>query len=361
MIYKSKDIRTVHLEITDKCNAACPQCGRNILGGKDNPYLANTELTLEDCKTIFPADFIQQLNRMFMCGNYGDPVVARDTLEVYEYFKQVNPKIKLGMNTNGSLKKPEWWSELGKLFQSEWSSVRFGIDGLADTNHLYRRRTNFNKIMENAEAFIAAGGNAVWDFIVFKHNEHQVEEAKALSEKLGFKKFQAKKTGRFFSNTRMQGKDRQEVQDKNGNIEYFIEKPTITEWQNKSLENEQNLVTKYGSLNSYLDHTPVRCKVAEEKSVYVSAEGLIFPCCWTANQMYLWYFKEKSTQIWSLVNKVGIENISAKNKSLTEIIDGEFFDLIRKSWNLNSCGEGKLKVCAKTCGTEFDPFGEQFK
>ena len=47
----------------------------------------------------------------------------------------------------------------------------FSIDGLSDTTYLYRRRTNFEKIMENAEAYIF-GGIARWDFIVFKHNEH---------------------------------------------------------------------------------------------------------------------------------------------------------------------------------------------
>ena len=269
MIYKSSEIKTVHLEITDKCNAACPQCGRNVLGGKDNPYMKNTELTLEDSRTIFPASFIQQLNRMFMCGNYGDPVVAKDTLKVYQYFREVNPNIKLGMNTNGSLRKEEWWRELGRLFSDEWSAVRFGIDGLSDTNHIYRRRTDFDKIINNAKAFIEAGGNAVWDFIVFRHNEHQIDEAKKLSEELGFKRFQVKKTGRFFSNTQMQGKDRQEVHDKNGNIEYFIEKPLSAEWQNKSLENEQKLIEKYNSLNSYLDRTPIKCKVVQEGNVYV--------------------------------------------------------------------------------------------
>ena len=27
--------------------------------------------------------------------------------------------------------------------------------------------------MANVDAFLAAGGNAEWDFIVFEHNEHQ--------------------------------------------------------------------------------------------------------------------------------------------------------------------------------------------
>ena len=54
--------------------------------------------------------------------------------------------------------------------------------------------------MESASYYISAGGKAVWDYIVFAHNEHQVEKAKKLAFKIGFKQFIIKKTGRFFSN-----------------------------------------------------------------------------------------------------------------------------------------------------------------
>ena len=48
--------------------------------------------------------------------------------------------------------------------------ARFAIDGLEDTNHIYRRNTDWVKIVQNATAYIAAGGRAEWDFIVFAHN-----------------------------------------------------------------------------------------------------------------------------------------------------------------------------------------------
>ena len=47
MFYEST-IRSVHLEITTRCNAACPMCKRNLDGGKDIPNLAITELSQKE-------------------------------------------------------------------------------------------------------------------------------------------------------------------------------------------------------------------------------------------------------------------------------------------------------------------------
>lgn len=102
------------------------------------------------------------------------------------------------MNTNAGAKKPEWWRELAKTL-GNWSYLKFSFDGLGDTNHLYRQGVNWDIAWENALAFIEAGGKAEWDYLIFEHNEHQVEEARALAEKVGFRKFIPKKTGRFFS------------------------------------------------------------------------------------------------------------------------------------------------------------------
>lgn len=358
-MYRADELRTVHLEITSKCNAACPMCLRNICGGAANPQLPLTELTISDIQKIFPSDFLQQLQRIYYCGNYGDPVSAQDTLASLKYFKEKNSSINLSLFSNGSARTPDWWREVARLTQD----VHFAIDGLADTNHLYRRGTQFETIMKNARAFIDAGGKAIWDFIVFRHNEHQIEEAESLAIEMGFKKINFKKTGRFFSNTRSEVKNHQAVLDRSGNMEYYLEIPQNPQYQNQALAKEGELVAKYGHLENYLDQACIQCKVAEEKSIYVSAEGLAFPCCWTANQMYPWYFEPKSSQIWKIIESLdgGIQAISALHRPLQSIVEGEFFKKIENSWSLPSTKAGKLKPCAKTCGKEFDPFREQFR
>lgn len=358
-MYLANQVKSVHLEITTKCNAACPMCLRTVCGGEINPQLPLVELSLEDIQKILYPEFVAQLQKIYMCGNYGDPVVAKDTLEVFKYFREINPKIRLSMFSNASARPASWWQELATVVDE----VHFAIDGLADTNHIYRRNTNFEIIMRNARAYIEAGGKARWDYIVFRHNEHQVEEAQKLAQEMGFFKFNLKKTGRFFSNTRSEVKNHQEVLNTKGEIEYYLEMPLMAQYQNNALKKEEELVSKYGHIEKYLDKAIVSCKVDEEKSVYISGEGHVFPCCWTANQLYPWYFKPRSTQMWDIINR--LENkeksISALHQPIENIINGPFFKSIEDSWSKLSVSEGKLKPCAKTCGKEFDPFNEQFR
>lgn len=334
-------------------------CLRTVCGGENNPNLPLVELSLDDIKKIFKPEFVKQLDRIYMCGNYGDPLFANDTLEAFAYFRELNPSMRLEMFTNGSAKSEAWWTEIAKIIDL----VHFSVDGLEDTNHIYRKGTNYPTIVRNIKAYRAAGGTAVWDYIVFRHNEHQIEEAKRLSEEWGFKKFNLKKTGRFFSNSKMASKNKQEVYDRKGELDYYIEMPIDEKFHNKALAKEQALIEKYGSLESYLDSTPIRCKVAAEKSLYISAMGRAFPCCWTANQLYPWYFPKEKSYMWKLLRKLenGVDDLNARERGLEAVVNGEFFqDVLLKSWDIKSIKEGRPKCCAKTCGTEFDPFRAQF-
>ena len=358
-MYKYSELKTIHLEITSKCGAACPMCLRNICGGAVNPQLPLEELSLEDIRRIFPPPFLKQLSRIYMCGNYGDPMAAKDTLKVFRFFREANPSLNLAMFTNGSGRPASWWKDLAGAV----NTVHFSVDGLEDTNHIYRRRTNFKKIMESAESYIAGGGKAVWDYIVFRHNEHQVEAARDLARKMGFSRFVAKKTGRFFSNQKARGKSAQAVFNKRGETEYYLEMPENPLYQNLSLKKEAKLAKKYGSLHEYFNQTPIKCRAAEERSVYISAEAFVFPCCWTANQLYPWYFKKRSSQVWKLIEQLPEKenSLSAKKRPLEEIIHGDFFQkIIPGSWGERDIQKGRLRVCAKTCGQEFTPFADQF-
>lgn len=198
-MFNRNNIKRLHMETSSVCNAACPMCAREI----DTSFNKDTDavsLSLEQVKFRFSDSFIKNLESMYMCGNYGDPAAAPECIEIFKYFREVNPNISLGIHSNGSLRNKKWWSDLGEVLSRENDYCFFSVDGLKDTNHIYRINTDFDKIIENANAFIKAGGKAHWEYLVFEHNEHQVEEAKKLAESLGFVNFREKVSRRFFMN-----------------------------------------------------------------------------------------------------------------------------------------------------------------
>lgn len=326
-MYSYADIRDVHFEITSKCQAKCPMCPRRMQGGPLNPFIKLEEVTLEMFKEWFPVDFIQQLDSMFMCGNLGDPIISKDTLEIYQYLRRINPDIRLAMHTNGSAREPNWWAKLAE----QDVTVTFGIDGLGDTNHLYRISTDFDKIIENAKAFINAGGVAKWYMLVFKHNEHQIAEARQLSKDLGFKEFTTKHTSRFKG-------DSLQVIDNDGNPLHKLF-PT---------EKSASMVPLVAQAQK--EQTPIiQCKAVKYKQLYVSACGNVSPCCWLDME---WLPPTQDSRIEYMKRISEFPNLN--KTSLRDIFENGYFNKIENTWS-----NVPLQECSKQCGS-FDKLGQQF-
>jgi MoaA/NifB/PqqE/SkfB family radical SAM enzyme len=359
-MYPYESIRQVHLELTDKCNAACPQCPRSDHGGPVNPQLQLTELSLLDVKAIFAEQFLIQLNRLYACGNYGDSIVARDCLRIFQYFRACNPRMKLGIHTNGGARSVDFWQRLGRLMPMGKGYVRFGIDGLEDTNHIYRRNVRWPILMRNVKAFLEAGGNAEWDYIVFRHNEHQVERARRLAKDLGFTRFNVKTTGRFLNSAKLEYIDSTPAKNRAGEVVGRVARPLSPAYQNSALAELQDLRNRYGSMDRYLDRAEVQCKVQADNSIYVSAEGFVLPCCWLAGQLRHPAMRMRAEILELLDGLGGTAHVDGRRRSIRAIVEDDFFHkLVPGSWSRPSCAEGKLRTCARVCGHDFKPFEAQ--
>lgn len=243
-VFNFSNIRVVHLEPTTNCNAACPQCLRT------RTTFAEGELSLNDIKVIFTSDVLLQLEKIYMCGNYGDPAAAKETLEMFEYFKSINSNITIGMNSNGGLRSTYWWRRLAEIMSGSKDYVVFSIDGLSDTNHIYRQNVRWSKLMNNVQAFINNGGNAHWDMLVFDHNKHQIQDIRNFAKELGFKWFRAKVSRRF--------------------------KRFPVEGLSKPLNFIENKI----------ETGKIKCNALIENSMYIDAHGRFIPCCWQAEGNY---------------------------------------------------------------------------
>ena len=60
-------------------------------------------------------------------------------------------------------------------------------------------------------------------------------------------------------------------------------------------------------------------------------------------------------------DNAGGKEATPKLFGIEGVFESGIMDDIKRSWTLQSIKAGKLGVCSQKCGTEFDPFAEQFK
>ena len=240
--------KILHVEPTSRCNAACPMCARNVNGVGCVVSLA--DLSFDKFQAHVTSRLVS-LDKIFFCGSLGDPCADKDLLKKIAWVKGIRPSIVVGINTNGSIRNPAWWTECAKLLTNIYDYVVFSIDGLADTNHIYRVGVQFDKIMQNAQAYIDAGGSAHWDMLVFDHNKHQIEDCKQLADSMGFTWFRSKETDRW---------------------DQFA-------FEHINPANEINVID-YNNISS------IQCERNIESSTYIDYLGQEFPCCHMGEMYY---------------------------------------------------------------------------
>lgn len=334
-------IKDLHLEISSRCNAACPQCPRNFYGYPFNDGYIERDLTLAEVKQIFQPSFIQQLWKVLINGNFGDIVMNPESLEIMQYFREHNHRIKLDITSNAGARDKKFWEGLAKID----CQVCFCLDGINNETHaLYRQNTRYDVVLKNAKTFIEAGGNATWKMILFDHNQHQVETARQLSKQLGFKSFELIDHGR----------DVGPVYNNHGELVHIM-KPAV--WQG------MNLPTEFSQALEFRQHTTVytnsikidlkpqiACKVSTlgmSSSIYVSSTGHVYPCCWIgiAPETYGHgcFLQGANAQIRPLI----FEN-NALEYSLEHCI--QWFNSIKESWTKKTVADGHLIHCNMNCG-----------
>ncbi len=263
------EIDHVHIELSSMCNARCPLCPRNFQGFPANLGYTETNLDLETVQKILPSQILKKLSHILVNGNFGDFVMNPQSVEILQYFVlHTKRDCKIEVHTNGSARDRQFWHSLGKL----GIVVHFSIDGLADTNHLYRQDTNFDLIMRNAQAFIDAGGYAIWSLTKFDHNRHQLSEIQALAEKMGFSEVNPRSTNRADG----------PVYNRQGQKIHFLK----NDWRWPDTVDEDFIKIKQQEIFKYpiekIDQK-VQCWAEKNRSVYIAADGYVYPCCWVGH------------------------------------------------------------------------------
>ena len=360
------------LEITTYCNAACPQCPRNINGGEVNPHLPLCHLDRDLINTRFSLELCNKLKQIFFCGSYGDPIVHPEFLEIVKDFRNKSKTLWIYIHTNGGYHNLEWWKELAEVI-GPCGKIDFGIDGLEDTNHLYRRHVDFRKVINNAQSFIQAGGKAQWNYIVFEHNQHQIEAAKILSQIIGFEQILFRGTGRFLDHENLIQKDSWQVTPKNAEP-YELQVTSLSEYQNSSMQRLEDLKKEYNNIKEYFDTTPIKCDACVNNKLVITAEGLVLPCNFFEHNLYDARFYDRSVQpgsndlhfvdgknqVRQLLESYDMDRLNINNYSLQDILQNDFWSDLVASWN-KTLEQGRVFECAFTCGQKLTKVWDQNK
>jgi len=177
-------MKALEIELTSACNARCPICMRTRLIEKGIP-VKKEHYSLDNIKQYFDPIDMKGM-RLKFCGVLGDPIACPELYEISEYL--LNREVKhIEVSTNAGLKTSKWWEKYGELSANSDNrlEIHFAIDGV-NTND-YRVGVNLEKVWNNVDMYLNAGGFASWQYIIFKYNEHELDEARTIAKDKGMK------------------------------------------------------------------------------------------------------------------------------------------------------------------------------
>jgi MoaA/NifB/PqqE/SkfB family radical SAM enzyme len=241
------------LDPCNYCNLRCPLCptGMNKLGRQQS-------IMSFDCFKTYLDPHVPYLFELNL-HNWGESMINRDLYKMIDYAASRN--IGTNLSSNLMIAQP---SDLDGLLDSGLEYLTISLDGADQESYVkYRVRGEFDRVIANLSDLIrrrAARKRSKlfieWQYIVMKHNEHKVEEARALADRLGVDLIRFIPVGLPF-----EARNRKELGD-----EWF---PTAFEGMNKTGEPDQI----FGQ-----NERPSPCYYLY-RSMVVNADGGVSPCC----------------------------------------------------------------------------------
>jgi len=295
-----------HIEPTSKCTLECPLCARTWF------YEKFRKRNLHEINIDHLVQFVGPDVNISMCGNHGDPIYHSQFIELCKKLKDNNCKIKI--TTNGSSKTKKWWYELNSVLDHN-DKIRFSIDGLEDTNHIYRKNAKWQSIMDAVDILKKRKCRTEWKFIVFKHNQHQIKKAEVLSKELGFDHFRLDHSDRWLGEKDLMPDE---------------------EFVDTTYKQAQEILT---NLNFKTSMSP-KClsNNKPQRSLYIDAEGDFYPCCWMGTYQY------KYKSIFSPKTKM----FNIKDNTIENILEWEevknFFNSTKQFTSAHECCKIKCGV-----------------
>ena len=332
----------LQFELSSMCNALCLGCVRtdsNTFLNKKFLIPDKQYVSFEVFKKILTAPEFASIEELEFCGTIDDPLMHPELLEFLDFASTVG-SYNIMLHTNASLRNVAYWKQLAQVLKKHRQhTVKFSVDGLEDTNHLYRQNTTWSKIIENAKAFIQEGGRASWQYLIFPWNEHQLMTAKTLSVEMGFYEFVSRHDRSQVTSWGLESIQNTKIKNKQSNSSYKINLNDINKRLETSLKDD------------------IRCNNQTYKMYFISFDSKLWPCCFLNNGFFQTENGKAEILQQRLFDAYGDESWNDISKySIEEILKHEFYtsDLL-ESWDSNIHGLEKgtrIHRCTEVCSVK---------
>lgn len=182
--------RRILIEPTNACNLKCPLCP---VGDESKDRITGL-MKFDQFKKI--VDEVKGKTREFDVAGYGEPTINKDLYKMLNY--AVSSNIRILLHSNGILlDSPE---KVEKLISSRIYQITVSIDGSTqEVYEKYRIGGNLEAALNNLQALVDEKKKQgvthpiiEWRTVATRINEHQIEDMRAMADKIGVDKFHLK-------------------------------------------------------------------------------------------------------------------------------------------------------------------------
>lgn len=347
-------VTEIEAGISGRCNAGCIDCDRlrivednTIVVNSANPALNK----IIDADVFLEAIFLcKNIDSINLIGTTGDPMSHPEIHQICDEIVKRHPNgpnIDIHITTNGSLGTEEVWEHLSKLKDN--ITLEFAIDGLEDTNHIYRRNVSWNSLMRNVNFFIGSGGHAVWKWVDFPHTRHQIDDARKMSNELGFETFV--KVNRYspfewFDQLIISESDKPIPREKDDRP--LVAKNSYEYYQQKWQKQFDEFKKMDGNISPWCSN-----EHSHLKYLYIEANGTVWPCCYLAvipyyQQSHVRVLGQKKIE--EMVMKFGVAWNNLYLRKLQDIIQTDFFAPYIIEQMKKETAQDTQPMCVINCG-----------
>ena len=342
------EIRNLNIDINSACNAACPGCARQQDGiFRNMEFQKNQHFPYHIWQKLID-EIGPQLESIVFCGNYGDAGMTNNLADFITYAHSVNPRLNMTVTSNMGVNSTQFWKNLGELSTDIPIHFQCSIDGLRDTNHIYRRFVIWKKVMDNVLALAnTSPPNLIWKWIEFPWNTHQIEQGTTISKILGFTEFIVTPNNQPHTNLLLE-KLYLDNKDIWSDAASFVSVPPAPPQTDEYLLDASialKIETDRFNMNNKVDSIDCYTKTVDQ-SIHIDWNGHVWPCCWWGGAHYSASLDLRHSQK-SFYPDIATEWNSLSDHTLAHILNHKFYS---ESLMTSQDSDTPSSVCLSSCG-----------